>query len=415
MGTARAWPSSQHTAPCLLRLLPHADLPLASGELGHLALLPHMQWLSLAGTAAEDVGVSHLLGTPLRHLDLRCATGALLLRMHALRPFFLALRSCLAHCFFLAGPGRRAATRVSDASWPALAQLPLEWLDLSGTAVKCASWPEGALHLLLRLGMQQIARLPPRLLLSLAPACCTARPAGLGQLPPMRHLTSLRLLQSAVDDRGARHLAAALPELRELHLGSPAVGDKGLRALCTLPKVGWRRCRRPPCVLPAVPQASRPPLPPPACMQLERLRLEGAQWATDAGLLKALPRCSTLRHLDLQGCWLTTEAGLQAAAAAALAAGGGLQEVVRDGVALQLPAPATPAVAGASGVSPASATPSQQRRAGAAAPLSAAVLEHDERLAYSTDELLGLQQSPAAAGEAAAQLRAQLPQDLCSP
>ena len=124
---------------------------------------------------------------------------------------------------------------------------------------------------------------------------------------------------------------------------------------------------------------------------------------------------TTLRHLDLSGCWLTSDAGLQAAAAAALAAGGCLQEVVRDGVAVELPAPAAPGAAGAPGGSPASALPSQQQhRGGAAAQLSAAVLEHDERLAYSADELLGLQQSPAAAGEAAAQLRAQLPADLRS-
>lgn len=55
----------------------------------------------------------------------------------------------------------------------------------------------------------------------------------------MPHLTSLRLLHSKLDDRGCRNLAGALPELLELSLGSSnAVGDKAVRAVCTLPKVG---------------------------------------------------------------------------------------------------------------------------------------------------------------------------------
>lgn len=148
-------------------------------------------------------------------------------------------------------------------------------------------------------------------------------------------------------------------------------------------------------------------------LQLERLHLEDAQWATDAGLAKALPRCRTLKRVYLQGCWLITEAGLQAAAAAALDAGGCLQEAVRDGTQLELSAPAAPAEPGAPSGGIGSATPSQQRRGGAAR-LTAAVLEHDERLAYSTGELLGLQQSPAASA-GAARLRAHLPQDLRTP
>lgn len=44
-------------------------------------------------------------------------------------------------------------TQVSDASWPVLAQLPLEWLDVSSTNIKCASWPEGAVQAGLRCGL----------------------------------------------------------------------------------------------------------------------------------------------------------------------------------------------------------------------------------------------------------------------
>lgn len=50
-------------------------------------------------------------------------------------------------------------------------------------------------------------------------------------------LTSLRLNPSLLDDRGCRHLAAAAWQLRWLWLGSKAVQDKGLKALCALPKV----------------------------------------------------------------------------------------------------------------------------------------------------------------------------------
>jgi hypothetical protein len=52
-------------------------------------------------------------------------------------------------------------------------------------------------------------------------------------------LTSLRLESSRLGNRGCRQLAAALPALRELRLVSRAVDDRGLKALCTLPKVRW--------------------------------------------------------------------------------------------------------------------------------------------------------------------------------
>lgn len=60
--------------------------------------------------------------------------------------------------------------------------------------------------------------------------------AGLDAWPTLDGLTSLLLLGTAVDDRGCRNLVPALPQLVELALGSKAVGDKGLRALCSLPK-----------------------------------------------------------------------------------------------------------------------------------------------------------------------------------
>ena len=99
------------------------------------------------------------------------------------------LAACLPGC---------SGSRVGDSSWPALAQLQLGWLDLSGTQVTGSSLPEGQSF------------------------------AG---------LTSLHLLNSRLSSRGCRDLAAALPALLQLRLGSREVEDKGLRALCTLPKV----------------------------------------------------------------------------------------------------------------------------------------------------------------------------------
>lgn len=91
-------------------------------------------------------------------------------------------------------------TQVTDAALPALAQLPLLSLDLSETRVT---------------------------------GC---RPPGIEVLT-LPSLTSLQLLQARVDDRGCRHLAAALPCLHSLALGAAAVGDKGFKALCALPQV----------------------------------------------------------------------------------------------------------------------------------------------------------------------------------
>ena len=84
-------------------------------------------------------------------------------------------------------------------------QPQLGWLDLSGTQASGSSLPEG---------------------LSFA------------------GLTSLHLLNSRLGSRGCRALAAALPALLQLRVGSQEVDDKGLKALCTLPKVR-RFCGRP--------------------------------------------------------------------------------------------------------------------------------------------------------------------------
>lgn len=162
-------------------------------------------------------------------------------------------------------------------------------------------------------------------------------------------------------------------------------------------------------------------------LQIEVLHLVDS-CITDPGLLRALPRSAMLRRLSLQGCWLASEAGLQAAAAAALQAGSGLHEVLRDRVPVAIPLPAgskaagtgTPAAKTAGGSRPSSGSgatnsPAGPRRSSTTGRLTAAILEHDERLAYSKDELLQLGAAVPLAGAAAAQLRASLPSDLRSP
>lgn len=157
-------------------------------------------------------------------------------------------------------------------------------------------------------------------------------------------------------------------------------------------------------------------------MQLEALHVVDSS-ITDPGLLRALPRCPTLRRFSLYGCWLASEAGLQVAAAAAVQAGGELGEVLRDREPVAIPAGSkaggtgTPAAAPSrpgSGMSTAE-SPAVRRRSSTAGRLTAQVLEHDERLAYSRDELLQLGAATGAPGSAAAQLRASLPPDLRSP
>lgn len=157
------------------------------------------------------------------------------------------------------------------------------------------------------------------------------------------------------------------------------------------------------------------------CKQIEHLRLEACDCISDAGLLRALPRCPTLRRLELSKCWLVSATGLVAAAAAARQTGGTLQEALLDEAAMQLPPPsrslAKAAGAGQAGSCPSSAstapiTSSQPRGGATAGRLPAEVLQHDERIAYSRDELLELQ---AASGAGALQLRTSLPPDLLSP
>lgn len=293
-------------------------------------------------------------------------------------------------------------------------------------------------------------------MLRLESHCITARtlPAGQASFLVLAHLASMSLLGTAVDDRGCRNLAAALPRLKELSLGSKAVGDKGLRALCTLPQAS--RLGR--CVLLLGPRTRCVPLQPdaprsPTCSmhakpcsqpqhpsrttsasnlgttqlpQLEALHLVDSS-ITDPGLLRALPRCPTLRRLSLQGCWLASEAGLQAAAGAAQQAGGQLSEVLRDRTLVAVPPPAggraaSTGLAAAGPIRPGSGTtatesPAARRRSIAAGRLTAHVLEHDERLAYSREELLqlGTATQSGCAAAAAAQLRASLPSDLRSP
>lgn len=107
-----------------------------------------------------------------------------------LTPFFteVSVPSAL-HC---------SNTQVTDVSWAVLAQLPLRSLNLSGSRFVATRPLEAAM---------------------------------------LASLTSLQLLRCGLDDRSCRHLAAALPQLLHLQLGASGVGDKGLRALCSLPKV----------------------------------------------------------------------------------------------------------------------------------------------------------------------------------
>ena len=151
-----------------------------------------------------------------------------------------------------------------------------------------------------------------------------------------------------------------------------------------------------------------------ACLQLQELRLEDCA-VSDPGLLSALPRCPTLRQLVLHNCWLVSEAGLEAAAAAAVQAGGQLEQVELNGVHLVLSlasagsrrgiAGGAGSTSGATAVAPGASTPGSGRRSSGAGRLMAEVLAHDERLAYTTDELLHLRaaMAPAAALAAASQ------------
>ena len=178
----------------------------------------------------------------------------------------------------------------------------------------------------------------------------------------------------------------------------------------------------PPC------SATLPHLP-----QLEELRLSGCDSLSDAGLARALPRCPALRRLHLAKCWLVTPAGLAAAAAAQQAGGGQLADVKLDDAAIELGSSggagggggrrasgaglassgAWPVGSSAGSGSATPATPARTRGRAGGERLTAEVLQHDERLAYSRQELLELRQAAAAAA-AAGQMRARLPADLIS-
>jgi hypothetical protein len=181
------------------------------------------------------------------------------------------------------------------------------------------------------------------------------------------------------------------------------------------------------------PKAAPAPPPPPTPPQLEALELQGCA-ASDPGLLSALPRCPSLCRLSLQGCWLASAAGVQAAAAAAVQAGGRLRELELDGIPVAIADPrasasgiaaaaaaltgmqlrSAPAGLGAlvpkQAVSPPASLPGSgssgnaRPRAGMpGARLSPDVLAHDERMQYSRDELLHLARvhaAPAAPAQA---------------
>lgn len=145
-------------------------------------------------------------------------------------------------------PPACSATRVGDGCWAALAQLPqLEWLDLSDTRLTVGTLHEGgrreaaststcAFNELLQRASSGAARGVLLNTLSLLSSPCTGG-------HEFAALTYLNLNSSQLENRGCRQLAASLPQLRELWLGSKAVDDKGLRALCRLPRVRRRLVR----------------------------------------------------------------------------------------------------------------------------------------------------------------------------
>ncbi|KAL4425767.1 hypothetical protein ABPG75_009783 [Micractinium tetrahymenae] len=154
-----------------------------------LAGASQLTWLDLSGTALTDRHLGDLALLPLRWASFAgTAVGD----------------DGIAQCLAMTSLTRLdlSKTRVGDGCWPVLAQLPqLEWLDLSGSRITLGTLPEGRHEL--------------------------------------AALTYLNLNFSQLENWGCRQLAASCPQLRELWLGSKAVDDKGLKALCTLPRVNW--------------------------------------------------------------------------------------------------------------------------------------------------------------------------------
>lgn len=247
---------------------------------------------------------------------------------------------------------------------------------------------------------------------ALAPAHQPTRPCWLsaGELPaselpgPLAALTALSWLSSRLGDPGCKLLCKAAPALRQLQLGSSAVTDAGLRSLAKLPA-------------------------------LASLRLDGCS-VTDHGL-GALSRLAGLSFLSLDNCWLLSEGGVRALAeglphlrSAHLNGADLLPASAAGGPAVPSPGgPQQPGAKAASGrgrgrcrpsptsvprASPAAAGSAGRASGGAAARggrLTADIMEYDERIKWSREELLGLQDAAVVAEQQAA-LLARLPAGL---
>lgn len=247
---------------------------LADEALGALALLP-LTALNLDRTACTDAGVGQLLAmTGLRQLSLACVG-------------------------------------VGDGCWAVLAQLPaLEALDLSNSRFSAGLGilPQGASHAAVRAGRgtgRHAAAAGPAAAAvaaaaaGLAPphpaAAVTRRRSGSYDPPRLASLTSLRMLNTKVDDLGCRRLAPLLPALRSLSLSSSGVSDSGFKTLCE----GLR--------------------------DLRSLEASGLM-LTDQGL-HAAGKLSALTRLVVSDCWLVSDKE----AAAVAARGHVLREVRLNG------------------------------------------------------------------------------------
>ncbi|KAL4445831.1 hypothetical protein ABPG77_009030 [Micractinium sp. CCAP 211/92] len=175
-----------------LQRLDMRDGPLGEG-LEALAGATKLTYLDLSGTALTDAQLPPLALAPLRWASFaRTAVGG------DMGADVTAYMTTLTHLDL-------SNTRSGDGYWPALAQLPqLKWLDLSGSRLTLGSLSEGPYE--------------------------------------FAALTFLNLNSAQLDNRGCRQLAASLLQLRELWLGSKAVEDKGLRALCKLPRCQTLGC-----------------------------------------------------------------------------------------------------------------------------------------------------------------------------
>ncbi|GAB4817076.1 hypothetical protein N2152v2_004122 [Parachlorella kessleri] len=341
-----------------LTYLDLAGTPIHDAMLGNLALLP-LRHLSLADTGVTDNGIGQLLAMgSLVHLDLRNSP-------------------------------------MGDGCMGVLLQLPLlDWLDLSGTEFT---------------GNLSSKDLP-------------------GPLPSLTHLA---LSSTRITDRGCKLLSRLAPSLQSLQLGSIAVTDAGLRSLAKL-------------------------------ASLTSLALDGCV-VSDHGL-GALSPLAKLRELRLDNCWLLSEGGCLAVLELGLPAveslhlngvdilggqhglgGPGPRQALGAGttathhrqrqrgqqhgrVANGTPKPAASRQSGSGDSSVAAGTAAGLDKSGGvikpaaatAAPIafrfgrvSEDLLPYDERIKYTRDELLELQQSGVhSCAEEGHRLGALLPPDL---